>query len=149
MFGFAKKIVKGASREVSADLGKNRDLLEACCAAAALVAASDGEIEESEKRKTLSLALKNPTLGKLYKSDDIERCAEEMFRRAADRSGRHALAGELKDIKGKDNAAELADQVYLFALDISEADGETEAAEAVTLQKIADLLGVDPKKYEF
>lgn len=149
MFGFAKKIIKGAAREVSTDLGKNKDFLEACCAAAALVAAADGDIEESEKRKVVSLAMKNPTLGKLYNSSDIERTADEMFKRATDRSGRQALANELQDVKKLENAQEVADQVYLFALDISEADGEVEPEEKAVLAKIASLLGVDPGKFEF
>lgn len=149
MFGALKRAVGAGTREVKAEYGANKDYLEACCAAAALVAAADGDIEESEKRKTVSLITGHKVLGKLYQQADIERTSDEMFRRAKDSSGRQQLARELDDIKGRPDGASMAEDVYLFATDISAADGEAEEAEVIVLKKIAGRLGVDPSKFEF
>lgn len=50
MFGALKRAMGAGAREVKAEYGENKDFLEAVCAAAALVAAADGDIEESERR---------------------------------------------------------------------------------------------------
>ncbi|EFO33575.1 TerB [Roseibium sp. TrichSKD4] len=70
------------------------DFLEAVCAAAALVAAADGEIE---------------------------------------------------DIK---DDPDMAETVYLTALDISESDGQIEPEEKAVLEKIAAKLGLNPANYD-
>lgn len=149
MFGFAKKVFSGAAREVSAEYSQNKDFLEAVCAAAALVAAADGDIEESEKRKLVSLISSHATLSKLYQQQQIEATADTMFKRAKDSSGRQQLARELDDIKTKPNAIQMAEDVYLLAVDIANADGEVEPQEDVVLKKIAARLNVDPTKFEF
>jgi tellurite resistance protein TerB len=149
MFGALKKAFSGAAREVSAEYGQNKDFLEAVCAAAALVAAADGDIEDSEKRKLVALISNHATLSKLYKQTDIETTADAMFRRAKEASGRQQLARELDDVKGKPNGAQMAEDVYLLALDIANADGEVEPQEDAVLKKIAGRLGVDAGKFDF
>jgi tellurite resistance protein TerB len=47
------------------------------------------------------------------------------------------------------NGAQMAEDVYLVAVDISMADGSVSAEETAILEKIARRLGVDPKKFEF
>lgn len=149
VFGLLKKVAGGAAREVSAEYSGNKDFLEAVCAAAALVAAADGDIEESEKRKVVSLITNHPTLGKLYKQTDIESTSDAMLKRAKEFSGRQQLARELDDIKGRPNGAQMAEDAYGVALDIAHADGELEPQEAEVLKKIAARLGVDPSRFEF
>lgn len=144
-----KKAAKGAAREVNADLGKNKDYLEACCAAAALVAAADGTVSDVEKRTTVSIIAGNATLGKLYQQSEIETCARVMLDRVGSGSGRAALAAELKDVKNLPNAGDMADYVYLIAKDIAESDGDVGEKEQEVLKKLANLLGVDPAKFEF
>ena len=47
MFGTLKRMVGAGAREVKADYSGNKDFLEGVCGAVALVAAADGDIEES------------------------------------------------------------------------------------------------------
>lgn len=149
VFGALKKAFKAGAKEVQADYSKNRDFLEAVCAGAALVAFADGEIEEAERAKAIRIITGHATLGKLYQQPEIEQVAETMFKRAKDASGRQSLARELDDIKGKDNAAQMAEDIYLVAVDIAHADGELEPEEEATLKKLAARLGVDPARFEF
>jgi tellurite resistance protein TerB len=149
VLGFLKKVGGAAAKEVKAEYGENKDFLEAVCAASALVAAADGDIEESEKRKVLSIISNHAQLGKLYQQNVIEATADTMFKRAKDSSGRQQLARELDDIKSRPQGAQMAEDVYLIAVDIALADGEIEPQEKDVLAKIANRLGVDPSKFEF
>lgn len=149
IFGLGKKILGGAAREVKADYSGNKDFLEGVCAASALIAAADGDIEESERRKVVSLITNHSTLSKIYNSKQVEDTAELMFKRAKDSSGRQQLARELDDVKSKADGRQMAEDIYLIAKDIAESDGEVEPQEAVVLKKIADRLGVDASNFEF
>lgn len=149
MFGALKKAFGAGAREIKAEYGENKDFLEAVCAASALVAAADGDIEESERRKVVSIISNHSTLSKLYQTNVIEATAETMFKRAKDASGRQSLAREMDDIKSRPDAAQMAEDVYLIALDIANADGEVEPAEDAVLKKIAARLGIDASKFDF
>lgn len=149
MFKALKNAFKAGAVEVSAQYGENKDFLEAVCAASALVAAADGDIEESERQKTMKIVTNHATLGKLYKQNDIELTLDRMFRLAKEVSGRQQLARELDDIKSRQDGAKMAEDVYLIAVDIANADGEVEPQEDVVLKKIASRLGVDVSRFEF
>jgi len=149
MFNLFKKIAKNTTQEIMASYGGNKDFLEAVCAACALVANADGNIEDSEKTKAISVVNNHPTLSQMYQQKDIETCLETMFKRAKDASGRQMLARELDDIKGAENGAKMSDDVYLMALDIAGADGNVGDDEKAVLAKIAKRLGVDTSKFEF
>jgi tellurite resistance protein TerB len=149
MFGMFKKVIGAGAREVSANYSQNKDYLEAVCAASALVAMADGELEDSEKSKVISLLSSHATLGKMYDRATIEATADTMFKRSKDSSGRQSLARELDDIKGRADAMQMAEDVYLIAVDVSMADGQMEDEEKAVLVKIAARLGVDPSKFEF
>lgn len=149
MFGALKKAFGAGAREVRAEYGENKDFLEAVCAGVAIVAAADGEIEESERQKAIKIVTNHATLSKLYKQNDIEQILETMFKRAKDASGRQQLARELDDIKGRPDGTQMAEDVYLIAADIAMADGELEPQEEVVLKKLANRLGIDPSRFEF
>lgn len=149
MFGAIRNAFKAGSKEIKAEYGENRDFLEAVCAASALVAAADGDIEDSERRKIVSTIQNHPALGKLYQSNLIEQTAETMLKRAKDASGRQLLARELDDIKSRPNGSQMAEDVYLVALDVANSDGEIEPQEDAVLKKIASRLGVDLSKFDF
>jgi tellurite resistance protein TerB len=142
MLGFLKKAAKSVAVEAKA-------VLEATCAAAALVAAADGDIEDAERQKMVKLITNHSTLGVLYKSNDIEACADKSFKLAKEASGRQQLARELDDLKKIEGGAQMAEDVYLLACDIAMADGELEAEEEAVLKKLANRLGVDLSKFEF
>jgi tellurite resistance protein len=151
MFGLKtlKKAIGAGAKEVAAEYGENKDFLEAVLAASALVAAADGDIEESEKRKVISVVTNHAQLAKLYPQNVIESTAETMFKRAKDASGRQSLARELDDVKTRPNGSQMAEDVYLIALDIANADGDLEDAEQVVLGKIASRLNIDVSKFDF
>lgn len=149
IFGALKKAVSSGAREVSAEYSTNKDFLEAVCAASALVAMADGELEDTERNKAISIITGHSVLSKLYQRDVIEQTVDTMFKRAKDSSGRQALAREMDDIKGRPEGAKMAEDVYLIACDISMADGTAEPQEVEVLKKIANRLGVDPARFEF
>lgn len=149
MFKFLKKVAGGAAREVQAEYGQNKDFLEAVCAASSLVAWADGNLEQNEKTKVIALIQNHPSLGQLYKADQIEQVAQTMFSRGKDKSGRQLLARELDDLKGKPNASQMAEDVFLLASDIALADGTVQPEEEEVLKKLATRLGVDASKFEF
>lgn len=149
MFGSIKKAFKAGKTEINAAYSENRDFLEAVCAASALIAAADGDLEDSERQKAVRILTNHPVLGKLYKQNDIENCLESMFKRAKDNSGRLQLARELDDIKKRDTGAQMGEDVYLIASDVAGADGEVDDKEKEMLKKIAGRLGVDPARLEF
>ncbi|MFG1332063.1 TerB family tellurite resistance protein [Xanthobacter autotrophicus] len=149
VFGALKKAFKAGAKEVQADYSKNRDFLEAVCAASALVAYADGSIDDSERTKAVRILTSHQTLGKMYQQSEIEQVADTMFKRAKEASGRQALARELDDIKGREGGAQMAEDVYLVATDVAHADGNVDPAEVAMLDKIARRLDVDPAKFDF
>ncbi len=146
MWNVFKKAVGSAAREVKADYSQNRDFLEAVVAACALVSYADGELEDSERLKAARIIKDHPLLGKTYQSNVIEETIETLFKRAKDRSGRNQLFRELGDIKGRPDSKQMAEDAYLVALDIAEADGEIETEEQAVLTKIAGLFGLDEQQ---
>lgn len=149
MFGSLKKAFGAGAKEIKAEYSENKDFLEAVLAASALVAAADGDIEETERRKVISVVSNHATLSKLYASNVIESTADTMFKRAKDASGRNQLARELDDVKNRPGGQQMAEDAYLIALDIAGADGELEPAEVDVLKKIAARLNVDTSKFDF
>lgn len=135
-----------ASTELKAKYSENKDFLEAVCAAVALVAAADGEIEDSEVGAIQRLVAGNDKLGSIYQPHEINAVATTMLAQAKTASGKAQLARQLDDIK---NNASMCEDTYLIALDIAMADGELEPEEEAVLKKIATRLNVDPKKFEF
>ncbi len=113
------------------------------CAACALVAAADGDIEESEKRKVVSIVTGHATLGKLYQQNVIEQTADIMFKRARTSPAVSSLPANWTHHRPSDGAT-MAEDVYLIALDIANADGEIEPQEDVVLKKIATRLALTP-----
>lgn len=149
VFGIFKKAISAGVKEVQADYSQNKDFLEAVIAGAALVSYADGELEDSERAKVISIVTGHATLGKMYDRGLIEQTAEAMFKRAKDASGRNALARELDDVKGRQDGQQMAEDIYLIAVDIANADGEVEPAETEMLKKIAGRLGVDASQFTF
>lgn len=142
VFGSMKKMFSGSVNKYSG----RKDFLEAVCAAAALVAAADGNIEDSEVETTIKTIVANPSLAGAFNSREIEGTADTMLKRAqAGRTGRMGLYKEIDDIASD---PEMAETVYVTALDVAEGDGSIGDAEKAVLAKIASALKVDPKKFE-
>lgn len=94
MFGSLKKAFGAGAKEIKAEYSENKDFLEAVLAASALVAAADGDIEEQERRKVISVVSNHATLSKLYASNVIESTADTMFKRTVTGPGCDAMIGQ-------------------------------------------------------
>lgn len=137
MFGFLKNKAAEATKKFSG----RTDFLEAVCAAAALVAAADGEIEDGEIKATIKAVAANKTLSAGFDQKTIEQVMEKMLNRAGGgRVGRSGLWDEVAEVV-KD--PEMAEAVVLTALDVAEGDGEIEPAEKVVLDRLAKIANVD------
>lgn len=135
-----ERLAGGANR-----LQGRTDLLEAVCASAALVAAADGSIDDSEIEATIKAVTANEALNTAFDARQIEGCMQRMLDRAGGgRVGQMNLMKELDDIAGSTEDSEM---VFLTALDIADADGEIDPAEQVMIDKIAKRLGVNASNY--
>jgi tellurite resistance protein TerB len=137
---FGRLLGRKAEAAVSKFSGRT-DFLEAVCAAAALIAAADGEIEDSEIKATVKAVKANKSLSNGFDPNAIEASINKMLDRAGGgRVGRMGLWDEIREI-GKD--AEMAQAVVLTALDVAEGDGEIEPEEKVVLERLSKELSVD------
>lgn len=137
MFGFLKSKAAEATQKFSG----RTDFLEAVCAAAALVAAADGEIEDGEIKATIKAVSANKTLSSGFDQKTIEQTMEKMLNRAG--GGRVGRAGLWDEIGEVVKSADMAEAVVLTALDVAEGDGEIEPQERVVLDRLAKLANVD------
>lgn len=141
MFNKLKNAFAGKVNKYS---GK-KDFLEAVCAACALVAAADGELEDAEIAQTIKGIQSNPELAGAFPSREIEQTADQMLKRAqGGRVGRNGLFKELEDIASD---KDMSETVLLTALDVADSDGEMEPAEKAVLEKIAQTFGLNLASY--
>lgn len=137
MFGFLKSKAAEATQKFSG----RTDFLEAVCAAAALVAAADGEIEDAEIKATIKAVAANKALSSGFDQKTIEQTMEKMLTRAGGgRVGRSGLWDEITEVVKN---PEMAEAVVLTALDVAEGDGEIEPAEKIVLDRLAKIANVD------
>lgn len=143
MFGKLKeKITGGASR-----LSGKTDLLEGIAAACALVAAADGELEDSEAEATVAALQSHDVLSKAFPASEIERVADAMFKRAkGGMAGRLGLKREIEQARGKSTTEDI-EMLLVIAIDVSISDGEVEPAERKVLDSIATSLGLNLRHY--
>ncbi len=143
MLKFLKEKLSGGASRLS---GKT-DLLEATCAACALVAAADGDIEDDEVMQTVEQLTSHPTLSVAFQQSQIEQTANNMFKRAKQGlTGRVGLMKEIEEAKGKSTSDDL-ELILAIAIDVSRSDGEMEPAEMKVLEKIAATLRLDLRSY--
>ena len=141
MFGFGKRVNK-----VKQDVKKmeNRDLLEAVVGGCLLVAAADGDIEDSEVKKIDSLLRTNKNLAHFGSeiTELVGRFSERL--QSGYRVARAEILREIEDIKSD---AQQKEDVLLNMLTIAEADGEIEPAEQKELETVAQRLGLRIQDY--
>lgn len=143
MFGKLAEKITGFSNKLT---GKT-DLLEGIAAAAALVAAADGDIEDEEVASVLAALGNHPVLSKSFKEAEIERVADAMLKRAkGGAAGRLGLMREIEEAKAKSKVEDL-EMLLVIAIDVSAADGEFEPEERKVLEKIARTLGLNLNSY--
>ncbi len=140
MFAALKtKLTSGAKR-----MQGKTDMLEAVCAASALVAAADGSIEDSEIEAMAKAVSANEILNTAFSAREIEGSITRMIDRAnGGRVGQMGLYREIEEV-ATDPDAEL---VLMAALDIAEADGTIDGKETAVLDKVATKLGLKLSSY--
>ena len=143
MFGklFGKK-VGNAQAEMKKVV--NRDLMQAIIGGGLLVAAADGQIEDSEVSKLDELIRSNPALSHFGSeiTDTINRFTAQL--KANFQVGRLAIKRELADVK---NVQADAEEAFVNMIAIAQADGEIEPAEMKVLQEIGLHFGLRPSDY--
>lgn len=142
--GIFGKMFGKAEATVNRVAGRS-DLLEAMCAGAALAAAADGNIDDSEVGTALEVVANNETLSKAFQQTDIDAAMNKQIKRAnGGFSGKAALWKEIGDVARNPDDAEA---VYLIVLDVVHSDGAVDPKEQIVLDKLAKTLGVDQAKY--
>lgn len=142
MFGFKKKFNNAAE---GAKKLQKKDLMEAICAAAVLVAFADGELEDSEV-KALQEIVQNQEALQPFGAEvgqAIDRYVGKV--KAGKTVGRVQLMNEIKDVKADEDERTT---VFAIAVDIANADGEVEPAELDVLKKIGAVLNVRLQDFE-
>lgn len=136
MFGFRKK---AAAARAELKKVENRDLMQAIVGGCLLVAAADGEIEQSETDKLDQLLRSNANLAHFGSeiTQTITRFSEQL--RAGFRVGKMNILRELDDIK---NTPKDAEEVFVNMITIAEADGKISDDERKVLDEVGRRLGL-------
>lgn len=143
MFGKLKERLTGGANKLQ---GKT-DLLEGICAMAALVAAADGDIEDSEVESILTALSTHTILGQAFSASEVERELDKQLKRAnGGMAGKFALKREITEMKDKNPTDEL-EMALMIAIDVAMADGELEPEEKPVLQDLAKRLGFNLASY--
>ena len=139
MLAMFKSLVGDKAKKFS---GKT-DFLEAVCAASALVATADGDLDDSELLAAVAAVKSNAALSGAFDARAIETTMDKMCSRSVGRVGKAGLFKEIEDIKADHDMGET---VLLVALDVADSGGIS-AEEKAVLAKIASTVGLDLAKY--
>lgn len=142
MFGMFSKKMKKASSEIKKI--ENRDLAEGLVGACLLIAAADGEIE-SEEIENLNAQLEaHPALQGF--GSEIGKLVDSFTKRleAGFLIGKTQIMREIKDCTHNEQEAE---DIFVAAITIAQADGEVEEAELKILKEIGRALGLNVSNY--
>lgn len=137
MFGLFKK--KAGAVKVEMKKVENRDLMEAIVGAMVLIAYADGDCEKEELDKIERLIRANENLAHFGSeiTQIMGRFVEYMD--AGPRLGTIKIMREITDIKSN---AKDAEEVFVSAITIAEADGEIEPSELKVLANLGRELGL-------
>jgi len=139
--GFFSRFTSKKASAFKAEVKKmeNRDLLEAVVGGCLLIAAADGEIEDSEVKKIDSLLRTNKNLEHFGSeiTELVNRFSERL--QSGYRVARAEILREIDDVKADSQQKE---DVLLNMLTIAEADGEIEPEEQKELDTVAQRLGL-------
>lgn len=137
--GFFGKIGKSAK-----SIAK-QNVFEAIVAASVLVAAADGEIEKKESEKLEKMLSNNDSLSS-FKKTEIQRLVSK-YSATVETDFRMGKIKMLKEIENITENASDAEEVFVTAISIAEADGEIESKELEVLVEIGRRLGLNLKDY--
>lgn len=151
IFGALKSALASSVKELNKEYGKTTDFLNAVTASCALMVYADGTAEDAEKKKAMEVLTSHTQLSSLYQRAQIESSLNAALSHAQTASGKQELARAIDRVLTLPNASEMADDVYLMAVDVSTANSRGKAGddELRVLEKLAKRLHVDPSKFEF
>lgn len=135
---------KAQQAQASAAKFENRDLMEAVVGGALLIAAADGEIEDSELESLDKLIQTNEKLAHFGSeiSSTINRFHGMLD--ASFRMGKVKILREIADINSDEEAKE---EAFVTMVAIAEADGEIDSDEEAVLTEIGRKMGINVKEY--
>lgn len=137
--GFLSKLGRSAKSVAK------QNVFEAIVAASVLVACADGEIEKKESEKLEKMLANNDSLSS-FKKTEIQRLVAKYSGVVETdfRMGKIKMMSEIEDISENPSDAE---EVFVTAISIAEADGEIEPKELEVLTEIGRRLGLNLKDY--
>jgi tellurite resistance protein len=141
IFSFGKSKVKEAANQFTG----NKDFLEGLCAACALTAAADGQIDDSEYDKALEIIRSNTAISAGFDSSEIEKTFGRMAPKTKSRMGKSELKDEIRQVIARDKTGKLGEAIILTALDVADTGGISPEETAI-MKDIAQIAGVNYDK---
>lgn len=148
ILGAIKSAFTSGVKELNKEYSKSNDFLAGVCASCALVANADGVIEDSERKKAIEVLTSHSQISQLYSPTQISTALNAALDHSTTASGKQELARQLDAVLGNPSGAQMAEDVYLVAVDVAGVGGIGDEEKAV-LEKIAKRLHVDTSKFEF
>lgn len=146
-----KQAFASGAKELNKEYGKTSDFLNAVCASCALVAYADGTLEDSERAKAIQVLTGHTQLSSLYPRNEIESALNSALNHGTTASGKQELARALDRVGQLPTGPQMAEDVYLVALDVASSNSNHKVGEDEqrVLDRLAKRLNVDPTKFEF
>lgn len=139
---FFKK--KGAAAKAEIKRFENRDLMEGLVGACLLVAYADGELEDDEVLNMEQQLAANPALEGFGSEINKTMSTYKAMLDAGFLIGKVKIMREIKECASDVSEAE---DIFVAALTIAQADGEVEPEEVKILQEISRNLGLNPRDF--
>lgn len=151
ILGALKSAFTSGVKELNKEYGKTNDFLNGVCASCALIAFADGTCEDSEKKKAMDVLTGHTQLSAIYQRAQIENALNSALSHAQTASGKQELARQLDAVLSVPNGQQMAEDVYLVAVDVASANSHHSIGEDEqrVLDKLANRLKVDPSKFQF
>jgi tellurite resistance protein TerB len=149
---FFGTVAHAGASEIKKSWGKDENFLKAVTAGCALIVYADGTAEPAEIKKAMDVLLGNTHLSEVYpQRSQIEASLNNALSHATSASGRKELYDSLDKVSELPDAQNIADAVYLMAVDISVSNSRGAAGddEKKVLANLAKHLHVDPDKFDF
>lgn len=143
MFSKAKQLFGGSANKITGRL----DVLQAICAAGALVASAGDGISDDEIKAIQKSVQSNATISAAFSAPDISKTLSVMIGRAeSGRVGKVELKREIEEVAAKgDDAINVL--ILCGALDVADSDGNISDDERKVLDQVAGILGLKVSDY--
>jgi tellurite resistance protein len=142
MFG---KLFGAKAKEAINQFSGNKDFLEGLCAACALTAAADGQIDDSEYDAALGVIKSNTAISAAFGTGEIESVFGKMAPKTKTRSGKAELKEEIRQVIARDKSGQMGQAIVLAALDVADSGGISEQETAI-MKDIAGICNVNYDK---